>query len=217
MLPCPSIGILHTLQTGYDLDIPRSYPAIYEHLETIGKQIELGEITVRGKGLFHRDDQGENWWNLRACAYYSEFDKVKIVWQEMAKEGTFFIDGNKSYSLDTTRILTGKHLTYLLGILNSKFFLFAFKNYYAGGHLGAKGVRFKSEFMKNFPVPPITETNQQVVTRIKILVEKIIGIKHTDADVDISHLENEIDKLVYELYNLTEDEIAIVEGADIGE
>ena len=32
-------------------------------------------------------------------------------------------------------------------------------------------------------------------------------------DADTSSLENEIDKLVYELYNLTEDEIAIVEGS----
>ena len=34
---------LYVLATGYDLNIPRRYPAIYEHLETIGKQIELGK------------------------------------------------------------------------------------------------------------------------------------------------------------------------------
>ena len=131
----------------------------------------------------------------------------------MAKEGTFFVDKNKFYSLDTTRILTGKNLSYLLGILNSQFFLFAFKNYYAGGHLGSKGVRFKSEFMKNFPVPPITQANQHITTEIETLVEKIIAAKHADQNADTSNLENEIDKLVYELYNLTEDEIAIVEGS----
>ena len=123
------------------------------------------------------------------------------------------IDKNKFYSLDTTRFLTGKNLTYLLGILNSKFFLFAFKNYYAGGHLGSKGVRFKSEFMKNFPVPPIIEANQYIATEMETLVEKIIEAKQADSDADISDLENEIDKLVYELYNLTEDEIAIVKGS----
>ena len=204
---------LYVLATGYDLDIPRRYQAIYEHLETIGKQIELGKIKAKGKGLFNRDDQGENWWNLRACAYYSEFDKEKIVWQEMAQEGTFFIDRNRSYSLDTTRILTGKNLSYLLGILNSQFFLFAFKNYYAGGHLGSKGVRFKSEFMKNFPIPPITEANQHVAEQIEMQVDKILDAKHSDPEADTSALEDEIDKLVYELYNLTEDEIAIVEGS----
>ena len=203
----------YILATGYDLDILNNYPPIFGHLENIGKQIDSGRIKTKGKGLFNRDDQGENWWNLRACAYYAEFDKEKIIWQEMAKQGTFFIDKNKFYSLDTTRILTGENLTYLVGILNSKFFLFAFKNYYAGGHLGAKGVRFKSEFMKAFPIPPITEENQHITTQIEEIVDKILDAKQANPDADTSSLENEIDKLVYELYNLTEDEIAIVEGS----
>ncbi len=207
-------GKFYILATDYDLDIPNKYPAIYNHLETLAKRMDSGIIKTKGKGLLNRDDQGENWWNLRACAYYSEFDKKKIVWQEMAKEGKFLIDKNKFYSLDTTRFLTGIDLTYLLGILNSKFFLFAFKNYYAGGHLGSKGVRFKSEFMKNFPVPPIMEANQYIATEMETLVEKIIAAKQADSDADILDLENEIDKLVYELYNLTEDEIAIVEGKE---
>ena len=202
----------YILATGYDLDIPIRYPAIFDHLEDIGEQIASGSIRVRGKGLYNRDDQGENWWNLRACAYYSEFNKVKIVWQEMAREGTFLSNRDKSYSLDTTRILTGEHLTYLLGLLNSRFFLFAFKNYYAGGHLGSKGVRFKSEFMKSCPIPPITEANQGLVTEIENKVDEIIAAKEADPGVDTSILEDEIDRLVYELYNLTDDEIAIVEG-----
>ena len=132
----------------------------------------------------------------------------------MATEGTFLIDRNQFYSLDTTRILTGKNLPYLLGILNSTFFLFAFKNYYAGGHLGSKGVRFKSEFMKHFPVPPITEANQHITTEMETLVEKIIAAKHADQNADTSNLENEIDKLVYALYDLTPEEIAIVEARE---
>ena len=204
-------GKFYILATGYDLDIPNKYPAIYNHLETLAKRMDSGIIKTKGKGLLNRDDQGENWWNLRACAYYAEFDKEKIIWQEMAKEGKFLIDRNQFYSLDTTRILTGKNLTYLLGILNSRFFLFAFKNYYAGGHLGSKGVRFKSEFMKHFPVPPITEANQHITTEMETLVEKIIAAKHADQNADTSNLENEIDKLVYALYDLTPKEIAIVE------
>ena len=33
---------LYLLATGYDLDIPRKYPAIYKHLQNIGRQIESG-------------------------------------------------------------------------------------------------------------------------------------------------------------------------------
>ncbi len=202
----------YILATDYDLDIPNQYPVIYNHLRTIGEQIESGEIKAKGKGLFNRDDQGENWWNLRACAFYSEFDKKKIVWQEIAKRGSFLIDTDKFYSLNTTRILTGKNLTYLLGVLNSKFFLYAFKNFYAGGHLGAKGVRFLSEFVKGVPIPPITEENQHIATQIETHVDQILDAKQTNPDTDTTSLEDEIDKLVYALYDLTEDEIAIVEG-----
>ena len=202
----------YILATGYDMDIPKRYPVIYNHLKTIGEQIESGKIKTKGKGLFNRDDQGANWWNLRACAYYSEFEEEKIVWQEMGTEGTFLINRNNSYSLDTTRILTGKNLTYLVGIFNSKFFLFAFKNYYAGGHLGSKGVRFKSEFMKAFPIPLITDANLRLVSQIEKSVDAIIAAKATDSDADVSSLENEIDRVVYSLYGLTPEEIAIVEG-----
>lgn len=186
--------------------LKEDYPSIYNHL------LEYKDRLCKR----NRSETGirYEWYALQRCAstYHSEFEKEKIVWQEIATEGTFLIDRNQFYSLDTTRILTGKNLSYLLGILNSRFFLFAFKNYYAGGHLGSKGVRFKSEFMKSFPVPPITDANQSIAEQIEMQVDKILDAKHTDPEAGTSTLEDEIDKLVYELYNLTEDEIAIVEG-----
>ena len=202
---------IYVLATGYDLDVQNKYPTVYNHLKTVGEQIESGEIKAKGKGLFSRDDQGANWWNLRACNYYADFEREKIVWQEMVSQGTFFVDRYKSYSLDTTRILTGRDLEYLAGILNSRLFLFAFKNYYAGGHLGSKGVRFKSEFMKLFPVPPITKANHHLTQKLKARVEKIHVAKHVNQEEDTTALENEIDQIVYLLYDLTPEEIAIVE------
>ena len=184
-----------------------NYPAIYNYL--LQFKDKLSKRNRSETGIRYE------WYALQRCAstYYSEFQKRKIVWQEIAKEGSFIIDRNNFYSLDTTRILTCEHLTYLLGILNSKFFLFAFKNYYAGGHLGSKGVRFKSEFMKNFPIPPITDANQHIVTQIEGLVDEILDTKSTNSDADTTSLENEIDNLVYALYDLTPEEIVIVEAA----
>ena len=184
------------------------YPFVYNHL--LQYQDKLSERNRSEIGVRYE------WYALQRCAntYYPEFEKEKIIWQEMVTEGTFFIDRNKFNSLDTTRILTGEKLTYLVGILNSKFFLFAFKNYYAGGHLGSKGVRFKSEFMKPFPIPPITKTNQHLATQVEEQVDKILAAKRTDPDTDVSELENTVDQLVYLLYDLTPEEIAIVEGAE---
>ena len=92
--------------------------------------------------------------------------------------------------------------------------MLAFKNYYGDGYLGSKGVRFKSEFMKGFPIPPITDTNRHLVAQIEKLVDKIIVAKTTNPDADVTSLENEIDRVVYSLYGLTVEEIAIVEASE---
>ena len=188
--------------------LKEDYPSIFNHL--LEYKDRLSKRNKSETGIRYE------WYALQRCAstYYFEFEKKKIVWQEMATEGTFLIDRNQFYSLDTTRILTGKNLPYLLGILNSRFFLFAFKNYYAGGHLGSKGVRFKSEFMKRFPIPSITGANEHLVTEIENKVDAILAAKAAAPDTGTTDLENEIDKLVYELYNLTPKEIAIVEGKE---
>ena len=44
------------------------------------------------------------------------------------------------------------------------------------------------------------------------MVDKILSLKKSDPQADTSVLEAEIDRMVYELYGLTEDEIKIVEG-----
>ena len=67
--------------------------------------------------------------------------------------------------------------------------------------------------MKNFPIPPITDANQLIVKQIEMQVDKILDAKHTDPDADTSDHENEIDNLVYELYNLTEMRLRLWRGA----
>ena len=195
----------YILATGYDLDVPNRYPAIYNHLETIGQQIESGELTVRGRGLFNRDDQGENWWNLRACAYYSEFERKKIVWQRVCKDPGFAFIQNPMFCLDTTCIATSEKVKFLTAILNSRVSHYLF-------YILAD-IIVSVDIVERLLVPPITNENQHIATQIEDFVDQILDAKQADPDADTSSLENKIDKLVYELYNLTEDEIAIVEGA----
>jgi len=49
-------------------------------------------------------------------------------------------------------------------------------------------------------------------TAIIKLVGRVLSAKYTNPTVDISILQREIDQLVYALYGLTKEEIAIVEG-----
>ena len=202
---------LYLLATGYNLDIPKRYPAIYEHLEAIGEQIESGKIKVRGKGLFHRDDQGENWWNLRACAYYSEFDKEKIVYPETTHSANFFYDKGQFYLDKTCFMITGGDIKLLVGLLSSTLMTFTYKRYCSGTVLGTKGYQYNKHALEKLPVAEIPAEQQQSFIA---LVDKIHAMKAADPDTDTTEQENEIDKLVYELYNLTPEEIAIAEVSE---
>ena len=200
----------YILATGYDLDIRKKYPAIYNHLEVMGERIESGKIKTRGKGLFDRDDQGVNWWNLRACAYYSQFDEEKIVYPETTHSANFFYDSGEFFLDKTCFMITGSDLKILVGLLSSTLMTFVYKRYCSGTVLGAKGYQYNKHALEKLPVAKILASQQQSFIT---LVDQILDAKHTNPNADTSGLENEIDKLVYELYNLTEDEIAIVEGS----
>ena len=196
----------YILATGYDLDILNQYPAIFAYLEDIGKQIDSGRIKTKGKGLFERDDQGENWWNLRACAYYAELDRNKIVYPDIYRHQSFTMDTSASYCSNTCYFIPTEE-TWLSGLLNSK----SVGWYYSrlANTLGSGGSRGFSIFMKQICVPNIDSAQKVLITN---LVNEIIAAKAADPNTDTTAQENEIDKLVYALYNLTEDEIAIVEG-----
>ncbi|MCB5234063.1 MAG: Eco57I restriction-modification methylase domain-containing protein [Candidatus Cloacimonetes bacterium] len=180
------------------------FPAIHNHLK------KMGDRQTKGKGLYTRDDQGDYWWELRACAYYEEFEKEKIVWQEIAQTNPFSYDDKKMYGLDTSRIMSGKHLKSLLGVFNSRFFKYAFSTFYAGGSLGAKGIRFKSEFMKEFPIPENLDLLKEIEFKVNEYL-KYSSANNEDSN-EIKILDEEIDELVYRLYNLSEEEIRIIES-----
>ena len=91
---------------------------------------------------------------------------------------------------------------FLLGVLNSGFTNWYFRNFLS------EGLHFYPNDAKELPIPDIIPEQQ---TSIIELVDQILDAKRTDPTSDTSDLENEIDNLVYELYNLTSEEVAIVE------
>ena len=201
----------YILATGYDLDIPKRYPAIYEHLETIGEQIDSGIIKTKGKGLFERDDQGENWWNLRACDYYSEFEKEKVVWKRIGSILRFAYIQHPMLCLDSTCIATGNNVKFLTAVLNSP--VSHFQLFSLAPTTGTGDLIVSVQAIKPILVPPITEANQGLVAEIENKVDEILAAKVSNSKAKTKNLEDEIDRLVYGLYDLTDDEIAIVEGS----
>ena len=113
--------------------------------------------------------------------------------------------------LDRIYYLTQKapvNTRFVLGVINSKVTNFWFEHYYgttkvSGGYFDLNGTQIKS-----IPVPNATAKQQN---EISSLVETILKKKKQDISADTSALEREIDKLVYGLYGLTEEEVEVVE------
>ena len=183
-----------------------NYPQVYRHLKS------FKQAPKKGKGLINREDKGDYWWELRPCDYYSEFLKEKLVYSRITAGPRFFMDASGFYVLDTTFIMTcatHKTLSYLCGVLNSNFGGYIFKKYYAGGELGSM-YEYRKQFLSRFHMPAITDSNRALVHKIGDLVGRITSSKEKNPNTDTSEHEKQIDKLVYDLYDLTPDEIEII-------
>ena len=64
---------------------------------------------------------------------------------------------------------------------------------------------------EKIPIPPISTSNQPIVNQIETLVIEILSLKKGKINADTSNQEKQIDQLVYLLYELTEEEIELIE------
>lgn len=176
------------------VDVVNDFPVVYDFMLQYKDQ------------LIKREDKGEHWTNLRNCAFEKEFSNDKIVWIEISDKANFTIDYSKMYLTNSAYFLTGHSLKYLLAVLNSKvcdFYFFQKTALIAGGRK-----RYTKQYVEQNPIPIISEEKQQPFIE---LVDKILSIKKENPETDTTALENEIDQLVYQLYELTEEEIKVVE------
>jgi len=112
------------------------------------------------------------------------------------------IDYDKKYNLNRISNIISKgdnSLEGLLGVLNSKLFNWLYSKRYFDYEI-------KPIYLRN---SPLCDTNDKELNK---LVNEIISLRSSDEKADITSLTNKIDQLVYQLYNLTEEEIKIIEG-----
>jgi len=171
----------------------KTYPAIYAHFQQHRQK------------LIKRYDQGHYYWELRTCTYWQEFEKEKILYQEISTFQSFAWDETSSYA-NNKIFLIPEASVYLLALLNSKsvwFFLSKMVSKLRGG-----AYAMQTPYVSQIPIPAPPTPNL-----IEPLVTRILESKKANPATNVSALEAEIDQLVYQLYALTTEEIAIVEGA----
>ncbi len=177
------------------VDSEIEYPTIYEHLKCFLPKVEM------------RSDMGDHWSNLRNCAYLEDFEKEKIIWGEISDKPKFAYDDKKYFAEATTFLMTGEKLKFLLAILNSKVSEWYFNLIGTTTGMGTnRWKKYKIELL------PIKQPSEDQENEIENLVNEILKNKKNNLQTRTTDLESQIDQLVYKLYDLTEEEIKIVEG-----
>ncbi|WP_418185594.1 Eco57I restriction-modification methylase domain-containing protein [Aliarcobacter vitoriensis] len=196
------------------------YPAVKEHLETYKNKLEKRA----GKQL---------WWQLQSNSF-KDFDKPKILYMEMQTRNSFCLDNKGSYAVNNKIYIYPQKDNYLLSILNSAITWYLISKFCTQIQ---NGYQISYDYLKQIPIPKIDEESQkpfiklvdeileakQKIKDYKPLLDEAIKTNNFDREIalkkELENLENicttnekTIDQMVYKLYDLTPDEIKIVEN-----
>lgn len=162
------------------------YPAIKQHLDLYWDKISK------------RDDKGVTPYNLRNCAYVEDFLKPKIVWKRVGSILRFSFDDNGCLALDSTCFATGKHIKFLVALLNSKFGNYLLKD---APKTGTGDLLISVQAVEPIKIPSPSAKDETI---IEALLDRVI--------MNDYYAEKEIDEKVYELYGLNQEEIDFIES-----
>jgi hypothetical protein len=172
------------------------YKGVHEYLQQHKEELEEVYEAKHGQ---------KKWYELRKCAYYDNFFKSKLVWTRLSNQNAFAISINDEFTVDSSSFAVTEDAEYLMSILNSKVVFFYFK---LGSVIwGKDGIKWFGSHFDNIPIPLISKSQQEPLIK---LVKQIIEQKLKNPESSSLELENEIDELVYKLYDLTFEEIEII-------
>ena len=189
-------------------------------------------ILLNRKGLENREKgkmKGENFYAYIYPKNLSSFEYLKICTPDIASIPNFTIDRSKSYYHTTTvySLIFNQDIKedyyYLIGILNSKIMWYFLKE--TGNVLRGNFFRFKTEYLKPFPIKLIDFKNKSEVKIYNDLIQDVKDLFFLNSELSnynlenqknqimnkISFVEKKVNQNIYTLYNLTDKEIEIVE------
>lgn len=200
------------------------YPSIKEYLNEFEP------------ALSKRGDKGKTPYNLRNCAYLEEFNKEKIVYGQISKIPKFSYDLSKFILNDTAFIITGEKLKYLLVMLNSNLIWKATMLFYSGIVLSS-GIKLGKNSISKIPIIVPTQEQEEYLTnladkmleskaklsKLNKLLELAINDKNyemqlelkekiEDLNEEIPDTDYAIDSYIYDMYGITAEERALIEG-----
>lgn len=153
-----------------------------------------------------------DWHILFRSRYTNLFGKPKLLIRQTADRIIAAIDSQVGYyCIDSVNvaILKPSHverINFFVGLLNSALLNFFYRE--ISQEKGRVLAQVKPQRIKSLPIRDGNSLHKQAITA---LVDQILATKKRDPKADTTALEREIDRLVYELYGLTGEEIKLVE------
>ena len=153
------------------------------------------------------------WFSLHRSREMSIFESAKILTPQLQNRPHFTLDCDKwypdagGYSL-LRREGVPEDYHFLLGVLNSSVLWYFIKN--TSNAYNNNYYYFKTKYLEPFSFPQVSKAAQSPIIS---LVDKILTAKRRDPEADTTRWEDEIDRIVFALYGLSQDEIALVEAS----
>jgi type I restriction-modification system DNA methylase subunit len=171
----------------------RAHPSVHDHLKRFEGRLRA------------RQDKGEYWWELRACDYYEEFEKPKILVQCIAYYSQFAFDDVGHYVNNKAIVIPTDDL-YVLAVLNSRITWWIVNRTFQ--HMKDEGLSVDVQFLKSLPIP--IASNELHVDISKCASELIAAAASGSGDAAIQSLEVRLNGFVERAFALTDSERSIL-------
>ena len=190
----------------------KKYPAILHHLSQFEEKLKArGQCKTSRSG----GKEGQHHWleldNNPSEGYIAAFDEPKIVFNETSKRLHAYIDTEGNAINKTGFIILTPDAKFILAVLNSTPMDWLYRSTFPswGDPWNSGRVQFRGNLMSQVPIPPATNADKSYLTKLAEMAAEMAAAGNSK---ELQKTEQEIDKIVYRLFALPPEEIAIVEG-----
>ncbi len=190
------------------------YPNIKKHL------IKFKELLIdRPKTGTLESAFNNGYWYVMSTSRKLNFDEAKIVFPQRSDTNTFGYNETTWYAMSDVFFITkkekyNKNLKYILALLNSK--LYYLWLYFRGKRKG-EILELTGNPVSEIPIKMISESEQkpfiEIVDKILAITKSGDYLENSEKQTQVKEYGKQIDQMVYKLYDLTLEEIEIVENS----
>jgi adenine-specific DNA-methyltransferase len=191
--PLHNDSSINSSSTVAERKFKNEFPEIYNHL--LSFKDGLNNRNQSETGIRYE------WYALQryGADFWPEFEKPKIVWIEISDRANYAYDETGMFLTNSAYFMTGKHLKYILAVLNSKvadYYFFQITATIAGGRK-----RYTGQYVEKIPIPKIAEKEEQPFNTV---VDYILLLKENESNQDArkacNYFESVLEAMVYQLY-----------------